>query len=222
MKYWGKQGLLLVFLFMLTGMRSLPKRSLIGSIEVIQNKDDVIPPFSIYFAGRTTTNNKDGIYQLTLDSDDFEQNRLKKLSLMICKQIDYAHGTSGMPVEKIMVGNLKKYQYFDLERVKDPEKNLWHWNIIPKTLDERNFKIPKNCIVVSLSTNCFDRLEDTTVALENEVMLPRIILKASSQALARQSNKSALDRIDHLPYHIKARHHAHTNGTVTVQLPVYP
>lgn len=175
-------------------------KQLKGYIKAPDSIEDT-PQVEIYFSGRMVKNNKDGFFTLPLDADDFNQGRLKKLSLLVCKTF-VPEMEQADTIDKLVIKNLKKYKYYDLEREQNEKTKKWYWVLNERKLNEEHFVIPENCIVISMSPKYVLDVQNWNIELQPQfIALPKIVLCDDISKIMRAADKSQLESIQAANYH---------------------
>jgi hypothetical protein len=165
-----------------------------------------IPEFRILYEGKQTFNNTEGFYSFPIKNKNFEQ-----FYILISKHIKQNFDNINT-VEHLSVNHKKPYKLFSFKKtiIKDEEtkKQLISWKQEEESLEDKNFVIPKNCVVTQISPYYVERIENWNIKLDdNFIALPKIILKSGIQEkkLKRESAKSLLYSLDSRVFHESIR-----------------
>jgi len=210
-----------LFISGLSGHRAhgpFKSRALLGEIVAPGFPDDDLPPFDIFFAGRNVRSDRNGLYYIPLSDQDFGKGRLRKLSIMICKRFEPKYQGGGT-IKRLCVSKPEKAKWFDLQRERDEKTKRWKWVISPQELlKEKDNKIPKNCIIICLSSKYLARVEDPKQDAQQEIILPRVVLVKNPDAIRRQSAKSALESVGTRNAHEKPAVQTQRHGSVEISI----
>lgn len=169
-----------------------PPIQLMGEIVSEGSGSDTMPPFHIYFAGTRVETDRNGLYRLSID--DHDKALLDDLSLMICKrfspELEQGNTVAGMKVKK-----LGKCIWYKLDREWDARAKRYYWLITQQSIGEQDI-IPDKCLIISLSSQYVDRVENVEFSPSGIVSLPRIVLKTEEDQLRRSSTKSLIEGIE--------------------------
>lgn len=187
----------------------LPKDGIIGDIDIEGHglSDSDLPKIKVYWGGLDTETDGNGIFRFPLEEDDFQQGRLRNLSLMVCKRFTPLHNNP-QTISTLKLDKVEKAAWYDLSREKN-ENDTYRWEITERPLDKRCAFIPEDCIVVTVSSKHVLRIEDTGLYNNREIFLPRIVVSAG--AAKRQSVKGVLASLANKKYH------EHITSTTTME-----
>lgn len=193
----------------------LPKDGIIGDIDIEGHgvTDSDLPRIKVYWGGLDTETDGNGIFRFPLEEDDFQQGRLRNLSLMVCKRFMPLHNNP-QTISTLKLDKVEKAAWYDLSREQDPQTNKWRWQITPRDLDKHCAFIPEDCIVVTVSSKHVLRIEDTGLYNAREIFLPRIVV--SAEAAERQSVKGVLASLANKKYHEHIKSTETMEGDVAV------
>lgn len=193
----------------------LPKDGLIGDIDIegAGLSDSDLPPITVYWNGLETVTDENGIFRLPLDDDDFEQDRLRDLSLLVCKRFVPVHDNA-QTIRTLEFDKTEKAAWYDLVREQDQETKKWSWQINRKEIDPTHAHIPENCIVVCVSSKHVLRVEDTGLYAKREIFLPRIVVSAA--AAGRQALKGVFNSIANRQCHKRVHSSVVQEGDATI------
>ena len=179
------------------GSENETKPSMIkGSIEINDNEDEV-PEFRIYFNGMETLNNREGFYSFPLEDS------MEEYSLILTKNVNWRVEKNNT-LKELRIKNSKDYRCFSLRRT-GTDNSLWSWE--ESLVKADNFVVPYKSILLFVSPRCLDKLSTWKVKLsEKFVPIPRIILKGEYRSwIDRQAKKSLLYSLDLKPFHERIR-----------------
>ncbi len=172
-----------------------------GSI-VANEKWNKVPEFKIFYSGQQTISDKEGFYSFNLNKD------LEKISILICKTLN-SNFENINTIKHLSINPTQPYKFFSFEKVNitDEETNKiidTTWKKRDKHLKNKNFNIPKNCIVILMNPKYFLDIKNWNIKLKNNfIKLPQIILKKDfkEKVVHRQAAKSILRSLDIAPFH---------------------
>jgi hypothetical protein len=168
-----------------------PPIQLMGEVVCEGVSSDVIPSFLIYFAGMRIASDENGLYRLSIEDED--KSLLDDFSLMICKRFEPEH-ERGNTIAGMKVKKLGKCIWYKLDREWDARAKKYYWLISEREVTDTDV-IPDKCLILSLSSQYVDRVENIEFSPSGIVALPRVVLRADADQLARCSVKSAIEGI---------------------------
>lgn len=184
--------------------KSAKPKILKGSIKVNENWKNA-PEFKIFFAGQETINNKEGFYSFNLKNNEDD---LKKVSILICKELN--PNFKGInTIKHLNINSDKPYKFFSFEQkeiIDDETKKVTDkvWDKREKTIAEKNFIVPKNCILILINPKYVETVENWNVKIDdNFIKLPQIILNNNfkEKIVQNQAAKSILRSLDFSTVH---------------------
>ncbi len=195
---------------------SIDDKFIKGCLEV-KGSDDPVPQFRVYFHGKQESSDSEGFF--TFSTDDIN---LDKYALLITKDIKFNTDSHGMIDHMSLIPN-KKYKFYTFERF--GATNVWQQKEEP--LDEKNFIIPIDTVVVLVDQKYVDHIEQWNIKSPQAfIPLPKIILhpEVKGKLVARAGAKSLLKSLDSVSFH---EHNsgenipktAETNPKVKISLP---
>ncbi|MFA6527281.1 MAG: hypothetical protein WCT20_02555 [Candidatus Babeliales bacterium] len=160
----------------------------------IDDFDDKIPEFRICFNGKEAMSNPEGFYSIPLGEDKQEN-----FSLVICRSFKQ-HFDKANTIKHVSLVPEKGYKFYTLK------KRGWGnaWVHEEAAINNKNFTIPNNSIVVLIPPKYVERIEPWNLKLsQNYIPLPTIILKKDfvGKQLERTSAKSLLYSLDKTAFH---------------------
>lgn len=160
----------------------------------IDGYDEKIPEFRICFNGKEVVSNNEGFYSIPIESTDMET-----FSLVMCRTFKQ-HLDKTNTIKNITIKPHKDYKCYTFK--KNPHSNAWTEE--ETTIQDKNFVLPQNSIVVLIPPKYIDHLEAWNIKpLVNCIKLPTIVLKKEfvGKALERTSAKSLLYSLDKTVFH---------------------
>jgi hypothetical protein len=199
-----RNKLLVVFvqlLFIATAIFAADSRLEIrGHICVNENSGDTIPDIKILFNGMETLSNQEGFYSFPLDEEP------KKFRLILSNYLKNSFRGPNT-IEDFRISPDRSYKYFSLTNTRSPEGCIL--SIKEKTMDSKNFVVPKNTVVVMIDPKYVEKIEPWNAKLsENCIRLPKIFLKSemkNNKKLQRAAAKSILNSLDIRPFHANVK-----------------
>lgn len=172
-----------------------PKRQMLQGAIRVHGDEDYVPELRVYFDGMETFSNKEGFYSFPI-----EEKINDEYSLIICRGLDCRfkkHNT----LDNLRLRGGERYKSFSLKRTSTEPGAEWERK--ERTLDDCNFVIPENSIVVLVDPKYVDHVQTCNVTLpEHFVGLPSVVLKKGmSKKLKRTSAKSLLYSLELKPFH---------------------
>lgn len=167
-----------------------------GSIEIDDHEDD-IPEFRIYFNGMETLNSREGFFSFPFDE------QLDEYKLILTKGVEYK-AEKNNTLKELRIKDSRDYRCFTLRR-SGADNTTWEWE--ENAVRSDNFIVPYKSIVLFVNPRCLKKLEAWKVQLpDNFITVPRLILKGKYRTwLDRQAKKSLLYSLDLKPFHEKVR-----------------
>lgn len=154
------------------------------------------PEFRVFFDGKQTLNDKEGLYSFPVESKD-----IKELNILICKKLN-TNFESINTVKNIQIKPGDNYRFFTLKKA---HPAIQDWNIAEEKIsDKKNFIIPQNCLIFLMNPKYIDQIKNWNLkAPENMIKLPQIILKEGfdEKRVKRQADKSIIRAFDLNAFH---------------------
>lgn len=154
------------------------------------------PEFKIFFDGKQTLNDKEGLYSFPVESKD-----ITKMHILICKKLN-TNFESINTVKSIQIKPEDVYRFFTLKKT---HLTLQDWEIIEeKNLDKKKFVIPQKCIIFLINPKYVAQVKNWNLkAPDNMIKLPQIILKENfdETKVKRQADKSIIRAFDLNAFH---------------------
>lgn len=168
-----------------------------GLIQAPENINE-LPRIKILFAGQQTKIDSEGFYSFPLE----KSSSLSECNLLICNQIN-SNFNGINTIENLSINPHKKHRFFSLKKI-ELKDNKYKWNWSEQTLQQNDFIIPQNCIVVLIHPKYFERIDEWQIQLmDSFIGLPKIVLKNNilNNKLTRTSAKSHLYTLDNQYFH---------------------
>jgi hypothetical protein len=155
-----------------------------------------VPEFRIFFNGKQTINDKEGLYSFPVENKD-----IKELHFLICKQLN-TNFDSINTIKNIQIKPENNFRFFTLTKA---HAALQDWEFKEETkLDKKKFVIPQNCVIFLINPKYVDHLKNWNLkSPENMIKLPQIIFKENfkEQEVVRQADKSIIRALDLNAFH---------------------
>lgn len=161
----------------------------------IQNNSDFkkVPEFRILFNGEQVLNDENGFYSFSVDK------KIQKLDFIVCKDIKQNFKKINT-IKNLSVHFDKDYKYFSF--TKTGTDNIWEKK--EKFLDDNNFVLPKDCLIVLMNPKFVQDVISWNIKLDNNFLnLPKVVLNKdiTEKKLKRASVKSILYSLDKIVFH---------------------
>lgn len=154
------------------------------------------PEFRVFFDGKQTLNDKEGLYSFPVESKD-----ITEMHILVCKKLN-TNFESINTVKNIQIKPEGIYRFFTLKKTYPA---LQDWEITEeKNLDKKKFVIPQNCIIFLINPKYVAQVKNWNLkAPDNMIKLPQIILKETfdETRVKRQADKSIIRAFDLNAFH---------------------
>jgi len=156
---------------------------------------DKVPEFRVFFEGKEYTTDSEGFISFPVEEKDF-----KKYSILICKQFIPTFQDVNN-IEHFSINPGKSYKYITFKKSLFDEGE---WIRKDKTLNKKQFVVPKNCLIMIINPKYVDKVEEWKMNLaKNFVKLPKIVLKKDldQKKVSREAAKSLLYTLGDKVFH---------------------
>lgn len=154
------------------------------------------PEFRIFFDGKQTLNDKEGLYSFPVESKD-----ITEMHILVCKKIT-TNFESINTVKNIQIKPEGIYRFFTLKKA---HQSIQDWNITEEiNLNKKNFIVPQNCLIFLINPKYVAQIKNWNLkAPDNMIKLPQIILKEDfeEKRVKRQADKSIIRAFDLNAFH---------------------
>lgn len=154
------------------------------------------PEFRLFFNGKQTLNDNEGFFSFPLEK------QTDKYSILVCKNINPNFSNTNT-IENLSLKIEKPYKIFTFKKEENDKKEIV-WNKTEKNLENKNFVVPKNCIIALINPKYIQEVQNWEVKLtDNFTQGPKIVLKddIDEKKTTREAANSVLRTLDSLPFH---------------------
>lgn len=178
-----------------------------GFLQAPETRNDV-PPFRIFFAGRQTTNDKEGLFTFPLEQ------KLDEYYLLVCGRFHHNFEKTNT-VKDLGIHPGKHHRFFRMYKTMNPETAKMEWAFVEKKFEDDKFVTPHNTVILMLNPAYLDKVVPWTIGLPtNYTQLPKLVLRDNIRTdldtnqkrvgkgtLDRASRKSLTYTLNHVPFH---------------------